>query len=204
MVAHSWHRNWLEEILTGPREERLRTVPSPYISLPLMSIIKIARWAPFSPFLLKQFYALLSLLPWHVNFSSTRRECGWRSIDSHPTCQDTCVVCFESKCTVAAEGIYNFAEPPEQQKSRKDYASNLAELYHDWVVGMSSEVWWDQSDDSMAVGCPVCSGVCSFRNLRVWFAQFSSIIHQIQFNITWCRLQSRVLHKVCYVSMFDK
>ncbi|XP_031387931.1 probable E3 ubiquitin-protein ligase XBOS32 isoform X2 [Punica granatum] len=74
MVARSWHRNWLEEILTKPPEEQGQTLPSPYISLPLMSIIKIAR------------------------------ECGWRSNDSHPTCQDTCVVCLERNCTVAAQG----------------------------------------------------------------------------------------------------
>ncbi|KAK4764343.1 hypothetical protein SAY87_013781 [Trapa incisa] len=74
MVARSWNRDWLEEILTRPPEEPSPTLPSLHRSLPLMSIIKIAR------------------------------ECGWRSIDSYPTCQDTCVVCLESKCAVAAEG----------------------------------------------------------------------------------------------------
>lgn len=74
MVARSWHRNWLEEILSTQPEGRSNISPLPYLSLPLMSIVKIAR------------------------------ECGWRNFDSLPTCQDPCVVCLESQCTVAAEG----------------------------------------------------------------------------------------------------
>lgn len=74
MVARSWHRNWLEEILSTQTEALSQFLPSSYLCLPLMSIIKIAR------------------------------ECGWRSNDSLPTCLDPCVVCLERKCTVAAEG----------------------------------------------------------------------------------------------------
>ncbi|KAJ9689140.1 hypothetical protein PVL29_014675 [Vitis rotundifolia] len=74
MVARSWHRGWLEEILSTQPEVQSRTISSSYLSLPLMSIVKIAR------------------------------ECGWRNNDSLPTCQDPCVVCLERKCTVAAEG----------------------------------------------------------------------------------------------------
>ncbi|GAV71233.1 Ank_2 domain-containing protein [Cephalotus follicularis] len=74
MVARSWHRNWLEEILSTQPECQSRIFPSPYLSLPLMSIVKIAR------------------------------ECGWRNSSSLPTCQDPCVVCLERKCTVSAEG----------------------------------------------------------------------------------------------------
>ncbi|XP_048227982.1 E3 ubiquitin-protein ligase XBAT32 isoform X2 [Ricinus communis] len=74
MVARSWHRNQLEEMLSTQPEHQPQVCPSPYISLPLMSIIKIAR------------------------------ECGWRNEESLLTCQDTCVVCLERACTVAAEG----------------------------------------------------------------------------------------------------
>ncbi|KAM7477078.1 hypothetical protein LguiB_024321 [Lonicera macranthoides] len=75
MVARSWHREGLDEILSKLPEGRPMPLPSPYLCLPLMSIIKIAR------------------------------ECGWRSKDSIPTCVvDPCVVCLERKCTVAAEG----------------------------------------------------------------------------------------------------
>ncbi|XP_059637557.1 probable E3 ubiquitin-protein ligase XBOS32 [Cornus florida] len=74
MVARSWHRERLEEILTTHPEEQLQLIPSPFLCLPLMSIVKIAR------------------------------ECGWRSSDSHSTCVDPCVVCLERECTVAAEG----------------------------------------------------------------------------------------------------
>ncbi|XP_061966014.1 probable E3 ubiquitin-protein ligase XBOS32 [Populus nigra] len=74
MVARSWHRNELEVILTTQQENQSQICPSPYVSIPFMSIVKIAR------------------------------ECGWRNNDSLPTCDDTCVVCLESKCTVAAEG----------------------------------------------------------------------------------------------------
>ncbi|KAF5749463.1 E3 ubiquitin-protein ligase XBOS32 [Tripterygium wilfordii] len=73
MVARSWNRN-LEEIFSTHSEQQFHVLPSPYICLPLMSIVKIAR------------------------------ECGWRNSDTLPTCQDPCVVCLERKCTVAAEG----------------------------------------------------------------------------------------------------
>ncbi|XP_065849627.1 E3 ubiquitin-protein ligase XBAT32 isoform X1 [Euphorbia lathyris] len=74
MVARSWHRNELEEILSAQPERQPRIGPSPYLSLPLESIVKIAR------------------------------ECGWRDEGLPLTCQDTCVVCLERTCTVAAEG----------------------------------------------------------------------------------------------------
>ncbi|KAL6189152.1 hypothetical protein ACLB2K_040542 [Fragaria x ananassa] len=77
MVAHSWHRDWLEEVLSseqGQQSQILQSLPSPYLSLPVMSIVKIAR------------------------------ECGWRNNDSLPACEDPCVVCLERQCTVAAEG----------------------------------------------------------------------------------------------------
>lgn len=74
MVARSWHRTWLEEFLITEPEGPVQVVPSPHLSLPLMSILRIAR------------------------------ECGWRTSESVPTCQDPCVVCLERKCTVAAEG----------------------------------------------------------------------------------------------------
>ncbi|KAB2625992.1 E3 ubiquitin-protein ligase XBAT32-like [Pyrus ussuriensis x Pyrus communis] len=41
MVARSWHRDWLEEILTTEEEGQSQILPSPYLSLPLMSIMKI-------------------------------------------------------------------------------------------------------------------------------------------------------------------
>ncbi|KAI4380136.1 hypothetical protein MLD38_006359 [Melastoma candidum] len=74
VTAENANGNCLEEILSSEPETRARVLPSPYISLPLMSIVNIAR------------------------------ECGWRVTDSAPTCQDPCVVCLERKCTVAAEG----------------------------------------------------------------------------------------------------
>ncbi|XP_042413540.1 probable E3 ubiquitin-protein ligase XBOS32 isoform X1 [Zingiber officinale] len=73
MVAHSWRRNWLEGILNKQLHVNIKILPSPYLSLPLMSIIKIAR------------------------------EFGWRSTIHSPACIDPCVVCLERRCTVAAE-----------------------------------------------------------------------------------------------------
>uniref|UniRef100_A0A2P2JXL1 RING-type E3 ubiquitin transferase n=1 Tax=Rhizophora mucronata TaxID=61149 RepID=A0A2P2JXL1_RHIMU len=74
IVARSWHRNELEEVLsTQPRGPSL-ICPSSYLSLPLMSIINVAR------------------------------ECGWRTNELQPSCLDPCVVCLERKCTVSAEG----------------------------------------------------------------------------------------------------
>nr|DAD45567.1 TPA_asm: hypothetical protein HUJ06_003797 [Nelumbo nucifera] len=74
MVAQSWHRDWLVGILSKQPECQPQILPSPYLSLPFMSIVKIAR------------------------------ECGWRNSDSLPTGVDPCVVCLERKCAVAVEG----------------------------------------------------------------------------------------------------
>ncbi|KAG4187155.1 hypothetical protein ERO13_A08G087200v2 [Gossypium hirsutum] len=43
MVACSWRKSWLEEILSSKPEGRSQALPSPFLSLPLMSIIRIAR-----------------------------------------------------------------------------------------------------------------------------------------------------------------
>nr|XP_034892602.1 uncharacterized protein LOC118032102 [Populus alba] len=43
MVARSWHRNELGVILTTQQENQSQICPSPYISIPFMSIVKIAR-----------------------------------------------------------------------------------------------------------------------------------------------------------------
>ncbi|XP_042520305.1 probable E3 ubiquitin-protein ligase XBOS32 [Macadamia integrifolia] len=74
MVSRSWHRDWLEGILSEQAQAQPQILPSPYLSLPLMSIVKIAR------------------------------EFGWRDNNSVITCLDPCAVCLERKCTVAAEG----------------------------------------------------------------------------------------------------
>ncbi|XP_062191768.1 probable E3 ubiquitin-protein ligase XBOS35 isoform X1 [Phragmites australis] len=74
MVARSWHKNSVEGILSKQPEGRVRILPSPYLCLPLMSIVKIAR------------------------------ECGWRKTSASSTCHDPCVICLEVECTVAAEG----------------------------------------------------------------------------------------------------
>ncbi|KAH0906705.1 hypothetical protein HID58_038532 [Brassica napus] len=78
MVARSWHRDWLEETLNPTTEQQPQShppkVPSPFLCLPLMSIVKIAQ------------------------------ECGWRENDCLTPCRDPCAVCLERKCTVAADG----------------------------------------------------------------------------------------------------
>lgn len=43
MVARSWHRNEVEEVLGTQLERQPHVGPSPYLSLPLNSIVKIAR-----------------------------------------------------------------------------------------------------------------------------------------------------------------
>ncbi|GAA0161703.1 homeodomain transcription factor [Lithospermum erythrorhizon] len=77
MVARSWNQDRLEEILNKDPDDQPSVPPSPYLCLPLMSIVTIAR------------------------------ECGWRSYDSLPICADPCVVCLERKCAVAAEGCFH-------------------------------------------------------------------------------------------------
>jgi E3 ubiquitin-protein ligase XBAT32/33 len=43
LVARSWHKTSIEGILSKQPENRMRILPSPYLCLPLMSIVKIAR-----------------------------------------------------------------------------------------------------------------------------------------------------------------
>ncbi|XP_038879944.1 probable E3 ubiquitin-protein ligase XBOS32 isoform X3 [Benincasa hispida] len=43
MVARTWNKSWLEDILTAEPVDLPRLIPSRYISLPLMSIVQIAR-----------------------------------------------------------------------------------------------------------------------------------------------------------------
>ncbi|CAI9285560.1 unnamed protein product [Lactuca saligna] len=42
-VAQSWHRDWLEEVLTEQPQQHQPIPHSPYLCLPLMSVVKIAR-----------------------------------------------------------------------------------------------------------------------------------------------------------------
>ncbi|PQM34356.1 E3 ubiquitin-protein ligase XBAT33 isoform X1 [Prunus yedoensis var. nudiflora] len=74
-VARMWGRHWLEPLL-APNSDS--TIPSfslsNYLSLPLMSILNIAR------------------------------DCGFKSVTSSTDDTDICAVCLERACSVAAEG----------------------------------------------------------------------------------------------------
>ncbi|XP_024967099.1 E3 ubiquitin-protein ligase XBAT32 [Cynara cardunculus var. scolymus] len=51
-VARSWHRDWLEEVLSTPPQDGPTTLLSPYLCRPLISVVKIARecgWSDDSP-----------------------------------------------------------------------------------------------------------------------------------------------------------
>ncbi|OVA14137.1 zinc finger protein [Macleaya cordata] len=74
-VARIWGRHWLEPLLTPSSDLALPTFPpSNYLSLPLLSVLNIAR------------------------------ECGLQSSTASPDDSDICAVCLEKACTVAAEG----------------------------------------------------------------------------------------------------
>ncbi|XVF47798.1 hypothetical protein PTKIN_Ptkin03bG0139700 [Pterospermum kingtungense] len=119
MVARSWHKNWLEEILSTQPEGLPQALPSPFLSLPLMSVVKIAR------------------------------ECGWRTDDSLPSCQDPCPVCLERKCTVAAEGCdHEFCTQCALYLCSTNNTSNAAQC----PIG--------------SIACPLCRhGIVSFVKL---------------------------------------
>ncbi|KAF8379441.1 hypothetical protein HHK36_028877 [Tetracentron sinense] len=76
-VARIWGRHWLEPLLAPNADLVVPTfLPSNYLSLPLMSVLNIAR------------------------------ECGLQSRSSTISSDDidTCAVCLERACTVSAEG----------------------------------------------------------------------------------------------------
>ncbi|XP_078157775.1 putative E3 ubiquitin-protein ligase XBOS32 [Carex rostrata] len=77
MVAQTWQRNWLEEILCNSMQVQASISPSPYLWLPLMSIMSIVR------------------------------ERGWRSTGDVSPCMDPCSVCLEETCTVVAERCHH-------------------------------------------------------------------------------------------------
>ncbi|XP_068315681.1 E3 ubiquitin-protein ligase XBAT33-like isoform X1 [Pyrus communis] len=74
-VARMWGRHWLEPLLAPNSDSTIPAFPlSNYLSLPLMSILNIAR------------------------------ECGFKSVTTSTDDTDTCAVCLERPCSVAAEG----------------------------------------------------------------------------------------------------
>ncbi|XP_058104821.1 E3 ubiquitin-protein ligase XBAT33-like [Magnolia sinica] len=74
-VARIWGRHWLEPWLQPNSHSTLPTFPpSKFLSLPLMSILNIAR------------------------------ECGLQSLTASSDDSDICAVCLERACSVAAEG----------------------------------------------------------------------------------------------------
>ncbi|TQD88000.1 hypothetical protein C1H46_026423 [Malus baccata] len=74
-VARMWGRHWLEPLLAPNSDSTIPAFPlSNYLSLPLMSILSIAR------------------------------ECGFKSVTTSTDDTDTCAVCLERPCSVAAEG----------------------------------------------------------------------------------------------------
>ncbi|KAL5537774.1 hypothetical protein UlMin_045787 [Ulmus minor] len=74
-VAKMWGRHWLEPLLTPNSDLIVPTFPrSNYLSLPLMSVLNIAR------------------------------ECGFKSTTASSDDADLCAVCLERACSVAAEG----------------------------------------------------------------------------------------------------
>ncbi|KAK1306004.1 E3 ubiquitin-protein ligase XBAT33 [Acorus calamus] len=74
-IARIWGRHWLEQLLAPDSDLSLPTFhPSKFLSLPLMSILNIAR------------------------------DCGLQSSAMSSDDNDLCAVCLERTCTVSAEG----------------------------------------------------------------------------------------------------
>ncbi|PON66446.1 Cdk-activating kinase assembly factor [Trema orientale] len=74
-VARMWGRHWLEPVLAPTSDSIIPAFPlSNYLSLPLMSVLNIAR------------------------------ECGFKSMAASSDDSDVCAVCLERACSVAAEG----------------------------------------------------------------------------------------------------
>lgn len=74
-VARMWGRHWLEPLLAPTSDSAIPAFPiSNYLSLPLMSVLNIAR------------------------------ECGFKSMTTSSDDSDLCAVCLERACSVAAEG----------------------------------------------------------------------------------------------------
>ncbi|KAK2653806.1 hypothetical protein Ddye_013662 [Dipteronia dyeriana] len=77
-VARMWGRHWLEPLLTPNSDAAIpRFPPSSYFSLPLLSVLNVAR------------------------------EFGLQSSTASSDDADTCAVCLERACSVAAEGCHH-------------------------------------------------------------------------------------------------
>ncbi|PPR89216.1 hypothetical protein GOBAR_AA31458 [Gossypium barbadense] len=79
-VARMWGRHWLEPLLAPNSDSTIPRFPSSnYLSLPLLSVLNIAR------------------------------ECGLQSSTTSSDDVDTCAVCLERACSVAAEASFEKA-----------------------------------------------------------------------------------------------
>ncbi|KAL9237287.1 hypothetical protein vseg_011856 [Gypsophila vaccaria] len=119
-VAKMWGRHWLEPLL-APNSDSVIPVfpPSNYLSLPLMSVLNIAR------------------------------ESGLQSLSPSYDESDTCAVCLERACSVAAEGC------------RHQLCVKCA-LYLCSTSSMSSETVGPPG----SIPCPLCRhGIISFVKL---------------------------------------
>ncbi|WRX19326.1 Ankyrin repeat - like 6 [Theobroma cacao] len=82
-VARMWGRHWLEPLLAPNSDTTIPRFPSSnYLSLPLLSVLNIAS-------------SILTIVS---------RECGLQSSTTSSDDADTCAVCLERACSVAAEG----------------------------------------------------------------------------------------------------
>ncbi|XP_021275779.1 E3 ubiquitin-protein ligase XBAT32 isoform X4 [Herrania umbratica] len=84
-----------------------------------------------------------------VTATNANGECGWRTGDSLPSCQDPCAVCLERKCTVAAEGCdHEFCTQCALYLCSTNNTSNVAQ----GPIG--------------SIACPLCRhGIVSFVKL---------------------------------------
>ncbi|KAL4589971.1 hypothetical protein LXL04_002884 [Taraxacum kok-saghyz] len=99
-VAQSWNRDWLEEVLTAPPQHHHQPPPpppSPYLCLPLMSVVKIARECGWS----------------HDSLSTCADPCSVClenkcAVSSQSCCHEFCTRCALYLCTTTSAA----QEPP--------------------------------------------------------------------------------------------
>ncbi|CAK7337247.1 unnamed protein product [Dovyalis caffra] len=163
-VARMWGRHWLEPLLAPNSDSTIPRFPhSNYLSLPLLSVLNIARVSRIKTRESFNFDVLLGVLL-STGAITTSRESGLQCSTSSCDDPDICAVCLERACNVAAE-VCHWFHVIDGQFSYSGCGHELCvrcALYLCSTCNISSEM----VGPTGSIPCPLCRhGIISFVRL---------------------------------------